>query len=354
MEETKQMFIMGSYAAADAPGVYAFSFDAENGELKQIGAHTGIANPSFVVVHSNQKWVYAVSELGDAAGGVCALLCDKETGAFQSLNQQRSGGDYPCHLALDGTGKWLFVANYGTGNMRVFPIQSDGSLGAMTAEVQHHGAGPNKARQEGPHAHSTTLTPDNRFAIVADLGLDQLVMYALDATNGTLQEHARVATHPGAGPRHLAFHPNGRVLYVANEIDNTVAVYDYDAARGALTERQALDTLPQGVGGENKVADIHVSSAADRVYVSNRGHDSIAVFAADATGALKRVAIVPSGGKTPRNFALAPNGKFALVANQDTGDVIVLPLQKGAAEIGAPIARVAIPGVCCIQLLNHE
>lgn len=347
--------LMGSYAAANKAGVYAFAFDENTGALTQLAAHTGIERPSWLIAHPNKHWVYAVSEMAVASNGkpgeVWALDYDSDARTFRALNHQSSQGDWPCHLAIDGTGKWIFAANYGTGSMTVFPLRDDGSLGEASDHVQHEGHGPDEKRQEGPHAHSTTLTPDNQFAIVADLGLDRLVVYAFDASNGKLREHARVATRPGAGPRHLAFHPNGRVLYAANELANTIAAYAYDAAAGALTELQVLDTIPRGAP-ENTVGDIHVSAKGDRVYVSNRGDDSVAVFAADDAGTLTRVAIVPSGGKTPRNFALAPGGTFILVANQDSGSVVVMTLRNGSNEVGRNVSRAAIPGASCIQYVN--
>ncbi len=350
----QHLLFIGSYASADNSGVYAFSFDGDTGALQQLASYTGIASPSFLAVHPNKKWVYAVSELGVAShgmpGAVWAFAYDADAKNFQVLNQQPSDGDWPCHLAMDATGKWIFVTNYGSGNMSVLPIRADGWLGAMSDHVQHSGTGPNKARQEAPHAHSTTLTPDNRFAIVADLGIDQLVMYEFNAVNGKLREHARVATQPGAGPRHLAFHPNGNILYGANELANTVAVYEYDAANGTLRETQTLSTLPPNAP-EDTVADIHVSTNGERVYVSNRGHDSIAVFSANLDGQLERVAVIPCGGKTPRNFALAPNSKFILVANQDSGNVSVFPLRYGAEEIGRLVTRADVPRASCVQFV---
>lgn len=356
MDSLNQLVFVGSYADENTPGIFSYSFDSASGALTQLGSFSGVARPSFLAVHPNNHWVYAVSELAVASNGkpgaVWALDYDAAAKTFRALNQQPSGGDWPCHIVLDMTGKYAFATNYGTGSMSVYPIQPDGSLGAMSDHVQHQGHGPNKARQEGPHAHSTTLTPDNKFAIVADLGLDQLVMYAFDATNGKLQEHARVAAHPGAGPRHMVFHPNGRVLYVANEITNTVTVYDYDAEKGALTETQSLDTLPENAP-PSTVADIHISAKGDRVYVSNRGHDSIAVFAVDDTCELFRAGVIPCGGKTPRNFALSPDGKYILVANQDSGNVIVFSLQVGKEEIGPSVKSAAIPTASCIKFVNH-
>ncbi len=349
------LLFVGSYAAPSQAGIYAFSFDKATGHLTALGSFAGIANPTFLVVHPNGRWLYAVSETSqqnDAApGSVWALRFEREPWTIQPINHRPSGGDWPCHLQFDSTGEWLCVSNYATGNVGVLPLLSDGSLGEMTDRVQHHGSGPNAQRQEGPHAHSTTLTPDNRFAIVADLGIDQLVVYRFDAAAGKLSAHGQARSRPGAGPRHLAFHPNGRVVYVANELDSTVSVYDYDALNGVLRERQTLDTLPPGAP-ENLAADIHLSPSGKRVYVSNRGHNSIAVFDADADGRLARIAVPSCGGNWPRNFALAPGGRFMLVANQYSGEVSVLPQLAGSDGIGAPVARAAVPQASCVQFVQ--
>jgi 6-phosphogluconolactonase len=350
---TRRLTFVGSYAASDQPGIQAFVFDEMTGALTACGSFMGVVNPSFLVVHPNGRWLYAVSETSErndgAPGGVSAFRFEREPWAIQALNHQPSGGDWPCHLQLDATGQWLFVSNYGTGSAEVLPIRDDGSLGEMTDRVQHRGNGPNAQRQEGPHAHSATLTPDNDFAIIADLGLDQLVIYKFNAVAGKLRPHGQMHARPGAGPRHLVFHPNGRIVYVANELDSTVSVCNYDGVDGALREIQTLDTLPQAM--ENTVADIHLSASAQRLYVSNRGHNSVAVYHVNTDGWLTRLAIPSCGGNWPRNFALAPGGRFLLVANQYSGEVCVLPLQNGADEIGAPVAGVAVPQASCVQFV---
>jgi 6-phosphogluconolactonase len=229
----------------------------------------------------------------------------------------------------------------------VLPILTDGALGEMTNLVQHHGSGPYVGRQEGPHAHSAIFTPDHLFAIVADLGIDELLVYAFDSQAGHLHMHTRATTRPGAGPRHMVFHPNGRYLYVANELDNTVGVYEYDAARGELHERQVIKTLPPNAP-ESYVADIHISPAGDRLYVSNRGHESIAIFQIEADGRLPLVAILPCGGRFPRNFALSLDSRFLLVANQHSGELVVLSAQDDTKLFGAIIARAAVSGASCV------
>ena len=344
-----RLVFTGSYGAADQPGLRAFTFDPATGVLTPRGEQRGITAPSFLAVHPSGRWLYAVSETGVGSHGVAGsvhALAVKQAGAqvtFEPLNQQPSGGDWPCHLRLDPAGRWLMAANYGTGSASLLPIQADGSLGAATALVQHAGRGARPDRQEGPHAHSSIFTPDGEFVIVADLGLDALMIYRLTA--GRLEKAGEARTAPGAGPRHLAFHPNGRVLYAANELNGTLTAYDY--AGGGLHERETLSTLPANPP-ENLVADLHVSAAGDRVYVSNRGHNSLAVFAAAPDGALSRLALAPCGGNWPRNFALAPDGRWLLAANQYSGDVVSLPIRPGAGELGAPAARALVPDVACV------
>jgi len=251
-------------------------------------------------------------------------------------------------MQLNMTGNWLIATNYGSGNAALYPILPDGSLGAMTDFIQHHGNGPNAARQEGPHAHSSIFTPDNRFAVIADLGIDQLVIYGFDAVAGKLLPHSVVKSQPGAGPRHLVFHPNGRWFYVANELASTVAFYTYDDVNGMLIEKQYLPTIPPD-SPENIVADIHLSSDEKRLYVSNRGHNSIAAFDIGENGSLSLVSISSCGGNWARNFAISPSGKFMLVANQYSNEICVLPILDGKEALGTPVARLSMTGPSCIQ-----
>jgi len=351
MASSSLVFVSG-YAGADQPGIHAFMFDESNGSLTPQGSFKGILNPSFCLVHPNGRWLYAVSEASKAdrelGGGVCALTFEREPFAAHLLNQQPSLGDWPCYLQLDRTGRWLFVANYGSGNASGYPIHADGSLGEKSAHVQHSGSGPNKQRQEGPHAHSVTFSPDNRFALVADLGLDQIISYRFDPESGTLNRHTETQTQPGAGPRHLAFHPNNKWLYAANELNSTVTLYDYEAGSGALLEKQNISTIPSD-SPENIVADIHVSATGQHVYISNRGHNSLAVFEVGKDGHLTLVSIPSCGGNWPRNFALSPNGKFALVANQYSNEVCVLPVVADTESLGTAVARASVAGASCIQ-----
>ena len=346
---------VGGYAPAEQPGIHACTFDDSTGELAVRDSFAGIINPSYVLVHPNGCWLYAVSETSQQNGGmpgaVWALRCSREPWSMEPINHQMSGGDLPCHLEINATGQWLLVSNYGSGTVSVFPILPGGALGEMTDLVQHKGSGPNPKRQEGPHAHSATFTPDQRFVIVADLGIDVLLVYAFDAMTGRLREHAQTSARSGAGPRFKAFHPSGQHVYVNHELDNTVAVFDYDTANGMLRERQIVETLPQGTP-ESTIAGIQISPSGDRLYVSNRGHDSISIFEIKTDGSLVRLAIRPCGGQYPRDIAISPSGRFLLVANQKSDEVVVLPVLDSVEALGAPVARIGALGASCVYFVQ--
>lgn len=355
-KSTLSFFFASGYASEEQPAIQSFLLDERSGEITALGSFSGINAPSFLLAHPNGRWVYAVSEIGrdshGASGEVWAFKFEQEPFSIQVINHQTTRGDWPCHLQFDMTGNWIITTNYGTGNAAIYPILADGSLGEMTDFVQHHGQGPNPTRQEAPHAHSSIFTPDNQFAFIADLGIDQLVIYQLESSSGKLLLQSSVNAKPGAGPRHLAFHPNGKWMYTANELDSTVTLYDYDAAKCTLHERQSLPTIPS-VSPENIVADIHVTSSGTRVYVSNRGHDSIAVYDVGTDGRLTLVAIPSCGGIWPRNFAHSPSGKFILVANQHSNEISVLPILDGQNGLGDPVARVDMTGASSIQFVGN-
>lgn len=349
MTAQQHTLYLGSYASADKASIYAFTFDSVSGQFTARWSYAGIVNPSFIALHPNQRWLFAVSETSAHSEGRSGEVWALNLPALDSgeqprkINAQPSNGDWPCHLSIDASGRWLLVSNYQSGNVSVFPIQADGALGELVDNAPHSGSGPHSERQEGPHTHATIFTPDNRFVIVADLGIDQLVIYAFNAASGKLSEHGRVHCPPGSGPRHMAFHPNGRQFYLSCELNNTVAVYDYDAAQGMLHERQAISTLLPGKEG-SIVADIHLTPAGDHLYVSNRGDESLAIFPITENGLLGELTLTPCGGRWPRHFAFDPTGHFVLVANQHSGEVTALPLSPA----GEPQTRLAIPGASCV------
>jgi len=356
MMTSRQALYVSGYVPADQPGIHACIFDEATGDLSVRGTFAGVVNPSFVIVHPSGSWLYAVSETSQREdgkpGAVWALRFTGEPWRMEPINHQPSGGDLPCHLEIDSTGRWLLVSNYGSGSVSVLPILPGGALGEMTDLVQHQGSGPHPGRQEGPHTHSTTFTPDQRFVIVADLGIDALRVYEFDAAAGRLRAYTHHTTRPGAGPRFKVFHPGGQHVYTVNELDNTVVVYDYDAASGGLRERQVVWTLPPGAP-ESTVADVHISPSGDRLYVSNRGHDSISIFEIEADGRLARLAIRPCGGRCPRAFAIAPGGRFLLVANQESDEVVVLPVLDSLEALGAPVARTSFAGASCVHFVKE-
>jgi 6-phosphogluconolactonase len=323
---------VGTYTGENSKGIYAFRFDAATGMLSPLGLAAEIASPSFLAVHPNHHYLYAVIEVGDyggqKSGAVSAFSIDLKTGKLTFLNQVPSHGAGPCHLSLDKTGKNVLVANYDGGSVAVFPVDADGRLREASAAIQHKGSSVNKERQEQPHAHCIFTSPDDRFALAADLGLDKVLVYRFDPAHGTLSPNnpAFGKAPPGAGPRHFAFHPNGRYVYVINEIQCTLSTFAYDAAHGALRLKDTVSTLAKGstVTNNDSTAEVEVHPSGKFVYGSNRGHDSIAVFAVDpAEGTLTQVEIVSTMGKTPRGFGIDPTGSFLIAGNQDSDSLVV-------------------------------
>jgi len=350
---------VGTYTAkTNSKGIYACRFDATTGKVTPIGTVAETANPSFLAVHPNGRFLYAVNEMGDyegkKSGAVSAFAIDRATGKLTLLNQVASRGADPCYVSLDKTGKYLLVANYTGGSVIVFPVLADGRLGDATAFVQHEGHGMNPERQEGPHAHMIEVSPDNRFAIAADLGLDELLVYRFNAAKGSLapNDPPFAKVNPGAGPRHFAFHPAGRFVHVLNEMGSTVTTFSYQAAGGVLRELQSISILPKDFAGTNTSAEIEVHPSGKFLYASNRGHDSVAVFAIDTEkGTLMFVAHVPTQGKTPRHFAIDPTGTFLFAANQDSGNVVLFRIDPKTGGLTPTGQALEVPSPVCVAFL---
>jgi 6-phosphogluconolactonase len=335
---------LGTYTRGRSQGIYLASMDRDTGAVAVDRLAAELENPSFLALNRARTHLYAVSEVGDFqgtdGGGVVAYAVEPN-GGLRELNRQPSRGGAPCHLTVDAQGRFVLVANYTGGNAAVLPILPDGSLGPASDVAQHSGSGPNPQRQEGPHAHSVTLDPANRFAMVADLGIDRVVGYRFDADQGKLtpSEVAGVRARAGAGPRHFDFHPDGRRAYVINELDSTITPLAYDPATGSLQATGTVSTLPSGYTGNNSCADVHVAPSGRFLYGSNRGHDSIAVFAIDGA-TLTLVQHQPTLGRTPRNFAIEPGGRFLVAANQDSDSLATFSIDPGngrLSPIGPPV-----------------
>ena len=334
-------------------GIYRSVLDMKRGKLSEPVLAAKAANPTFIEFHPNGKFLYAVSELGKA-GSVGAYVIDGNTKKLKFLNQQPSGGRGPCHVSLDHTGTNVLVANYSGGSASVIPIKQDGSLAKPTAFVKHAGSSVNEQRQEGPHAHSINVSPDNRFAFVADLGIDKIMVYRLDVEKGTLatETTAQVKLKPGAGPRHLSFSPDGKRTYVINELDCTITSFAYNAESGILTEEQTVATLPKGFEGSNTCAEVRVHPNGKFLYGSNRGHDSIVVYKIDPDdGKLTYVEHETGDIKTPRNFNIDPTGKFCLVANRNSDSVVVFSIDQKTGKLNPTGHRVSIKSPLCVRFL---
>ena len=356
----KVIVYVGTYDGEKSKGIYAFRFDRATGRLTPLGLAAESRNPSFLAIHPNRRFLYAVNEVDDFAGkknngGVSAFAIDGHTGRLRLLNQQSTGGGSPCHLIVDATGRNLLVANYMGGSVAVLPIRPDGSLREAAAFIQHTGSSLNKQRQEGPHAHGVYLDSQNRLAAVADLGLDKVLIYRFDPRRGSLaaNEPPFGSVKPGAGPRHFAFHRNGRFAYVNNEMASTVTAFAWDGKKGTLNELQTLPTLPEGFAGDNSTAELELHPTGRFLYVSNRGHDSIAVFAVDQReGRLRFVEHRGTQGKTPRSFGIDPSGQFLLAANQGGDTIVVFRIDHRTGRL-TPAGHVGEVGKpVCIKFLS--
>ncbi len=349
-------FFVGTYTRGESEGIYRCIMNPVSGAVQVRSVTKGVDNPSFLAVDQNQQYLYAVNEVsqfgGNPSGALSAFRIDHRTGSLELINQQPSHGTNPCHLIVDQSNRFVLVANYSSGSVAVFPIGPNGELGAATDVVQHQGKSIHPRRQQGPHAHCITLDASNQFAFVADLGLDKIMIYRFNDTSGKLTPHVQLwyPVKAGAGPRHFVFHPNGKMAYVINELDSTLTVFTYDAVNGLLKEIQTLSTLPEGFTGENSCAEVVVAPSGKFVYGSNRGHDSIVVFAVNSgTGRLSFVQHQSTLGKTPRHFAIDPTGHFLLAANQDSDTIVVFALDPETGRL-TPTGRqieLAVP-VCLL------
>ena len=351
------MVYIGTYTKTEEQGIHWLKLDMATGRLAAVGKLAGQKNPSFLAIHPNNKFLYAVNEIGnykgEKAGGVSAYSIDQKTGALIFLNQQSSKGGAPCHLVVDATGRNVLVANYTGGSVASLPISRKGRLRKAASFIQHEGSSVLKPRQSVPHGHSINVSPGNKFAVAADLGLDKVLVYGFNAKGGKLTPAGFAKVAPGAGPRHFAFHPNGKFAYVINEITLTVTAFSWDEGTGKLSELQTITTLPVERGKGMSTAEVQVHPSGKFLYGSNRGHNTIAVFSIDQkTGKLKAVQHQSTLGKTPRNFGLDPTGKFLIAANQFSGDIFTFHINQDTGELKPAGHSVKIPFPVCVKFLD--
>lgn len=359
-QASKYLVYVGTYTDSGSQGIYVYRYDAASGGVTPLGLAAESVNPSFLAVSSDHKFLYAVNETGEHkgqknSGGLSAYRIDRATGKLILLNEVSSAGADPCYLSLDKTGKFLLVANYTGGSVAVFPVEKDGRLGERTAFVQHQGKGVNPERQEGPHAHWISVTPDNQHVLSADLGLDEIHLYKFDATKGTLREIAPAKLSPGSGPRHVAISANSKFVYVLSEIKSTLTTFAYDEAAGTLKEIQALSTLPADFQGANDTAEVQLDPSGKFLYASNRGENSIVVYEVDsAKGTLSFLQRVSTGGREPRHFTLDPAGKRLLAANQIIGNIVTMQVEGGSGKLTPAVESAKVSKPVCIVFVPEK
>lgn len=349
---------VGTYTTkTSSKGIYSFRFDASTGKLSPVEVAAETPDPSWVAVHPSGKFLYAANEAGKNST-VSAYAMDANSGKLTQLNQRPAFGEDPCYVSFDKTGKYVLVANYTSGNVAVFPILPDGRLGDHTALLTDTGTiGPNKERQEGPHAHWIETAPDNRFALAIDLGLDEILTYRFDAGKGTLQpgDPAFIKLAGNTGPRHLAFSPGKKFAYSVDELNSTVTVFSFDPAKGALAVFQTISTIPQGSTGRNETAEITVHPSGKFLYASNRGHDTIALFRIDpATGKLTSAGDFSVEGKEPRHFAIDSTGSYLLAADQLSDKIVAFHIDPVTGALTPTGQVVQVPSPVCITFVATE
>jgi 6-phosphogluconolactonase len=347
---------VGTYTSRKSEGIYLYRLNLSSGELQHVATTKGVVDPSFLAIAPSRRYLYAVNEVeefaGEKSGAISAFTINQRTGELKLRNQQPSLGGAPCYVVVDRSGKFVLVANYAGGNVAVLPVRSDGSLGEATDLKQDQGSSINAERQEGPHAHCIVLDPANRFAYACDLGTDKIMIYRFDARRGKLIPNGTpwVQAKPGAGPRHLTFHPDGKYAYVINELHATVTAFARDQIKGNLKEVQTVPTLPKDPTVADTGADIHVSPDGRFLYCSNRGHDSIAAFKIDPrNGELTFIAHESTRGKTPRNFAIDPTGRFLLVANQNSDNIVTFRRDGKTGRLSATGHVAEVPSPVCLK-----
>ncbi len=357
MSAASPLLFIGTYTKQGSQGIYAVPFDSATGALGAPAVAAEIVNPTFLAWRPDHRVLYSLGEGpgpdGRKSSGAAAFAFEAATGKLSLLNARGSGGGNTTMLSPDATGRMLVTVSYSGGQVAAYPLTPDGRIGERTSFLVHQGPpGPNATRQEKPHPHSVIFSPDNRFAFVADLGLDRVLVYRVDPAAATLTPHdpAYITTPPGTGPRHTKFSNDGKFFYILNEIDGSISVCAYDAARGIAQPIQHISTLPAGfvVTDPDRAAEIRVHPNGRFIYASNRGHESLAVFAVNADGTLRLVELTPCGGKHPRNFALSPDGRWLVCANQESNNLVSFQVDAATGRLTATGSVVTVPQAVCV------
>jgi 6-phosphogluconolactonase len=359
----KYLFYVGTYTGegSKSKGIYAYRYDADTAQITPLGLAAEATNPSFLALHPSGRFLYAVNEVGNYkgpnSGGVSAFSVDRKTGKLTFLNEVASRGADPCYIIVDKTGKWVLVANYTGGSIAVFPVNADGKLGEASDFVQHTGHGADPKRQEGPHAHSIDLSPDNQYAFVDDLGLDALLSYKFDSGTGKLTAVNTAVAHfeAGAGPRHFALHPSGKFAYVVAEMKSTVTAFAANLQTGSFQPLQFISTIPPDFKGPNDDAEVEIDPSGKFLFASNRGHDSIVVFGIDpGKGTLTPLGYTPTLGKTPRSFEIDPTGALLFAENEQSDNIVVFQIDAKTGRLTATGKVLEVASPVCVKFLALE
>jgi len=354
---SEPLVFVSAFASGEKAGIHVFGFDAAKGVLKPLKRAAGVQNPFFIAISPDYRILYSID--AEKFGGeedefVSAFAIDGRGGDLRLLNRQSARGTASCFLDVDPAGKSVLVANYNSGSVAALPVKGDGSLGEAVSFFQHSGSSADPQRQKGPNAHCFVVSPDGRHALAADLGIDKVMIYTLDATTAKLAPNAAqpfAKLTPGRGPRHLSFHPNGKLVYVINELANTITVFDWNAADGTLKEKQSIATLPKDFTGKSYTADLKITPDGRHLYGTNRGHDTLASYRVAEDGTLKLLAIQPSGGKGPQNLLITPDGRWLLCANMPGNNVVVFKIDGASGSITPKGEPVEVPMASCIRWL---
>lgn len=350
---------IGTYTTGKSEGIYSFKFDPSSGSLEPLGVAAKIGTPAYLAVSRDNSLLYSIADSGlidgKPAGAVAAFKIDKVTGALELLNQQPANSLVSCHINVDASNKYLFAANYKQGLLSVFPLKSDGSIGPILNTIHHQGTGANPERQEMPHTHFVSVTPEGKYLCAVDLGIDRIMAYELNMSNGalTFSESLTAAIEPGRGPRHMVFHPNRKFAYVVNELISSVAAMEYDSAKPGFKQLQYISTLPESFDGQSACAAIKISADGRFLYASNRGHDSIAIFSIDQnTGRLTPVDYASTLGKHPRDFEIDPTGKFLVATNMDSDSLILFSIDGESGRIKPTGTVFEVPDPICVKFVK--
>ncbi len=350
MMSKKFIGYVGTYTKQNSKGIYTFTLDTESATIGEVKVAAELENPTYVAISSDNKYLYAVKKEGEN-GGIAGFSINNETGELTAINDQLLPGASPCHVSVSKDNKHVLSANYHKGTVEAYTAKENGHLNPASSTIQHEGTGPNKERQEKPHTHFAGFTPDEKYAVAVDLGIDKLITYQLQ--DGTLTEISSLSVKPGSGPRHIAFHPNGKFAYIITELSSEVITLQYNAEDGSFTELQYISTIPKDFTENNQCSAIHVTSDGRFVYAANRGHNTIAVYSVHPnTGGLTFIEHTSTEGNWPRDFVLDPTEEYLVASNEKSHNLVLYSRDKSTGKLTLLQSDITVPEPVCVKFLH--